>query len=162
NLRTGEFGFIRPENPRDDWIAWNWQVPATLAAVNLAKVPLTVTYDPRTVRKLPRYRWNWNTPYILSSHNPRIFYAAGNYVFRSVNRGRELRVISPEITRTKRGSGTALAESPRNADILWVGADDGALWVTRDGGKQWTNVMEKVGLPGPRWVATIEPSRFAE
>src|SRR5262249_13348058 len=69
NLRTGEFGFIRPENPRDDWIAWNWQMPATLAAANLAKVPLTVTYDPRTVRKLPRYRWNWNTPYILSSHN---------------------------------------------------------------------------------------------
>src|SRR5262249_19524460 len=67
-----------------------------------------------------------------------------------------------EITRTKRGTGTALAESPRNPEVLWVGTDDGALWVTRDGGKDWKNVTEAVGLPGPRWVATIEPSRFSE
>ena len=46
--------------------------------------------------------------------------------------------------------------------MLWAGTDDGDLWVTRDGGKNWTNVTEKVGLPGPRWVATIEASRFAE
>ena len=72
------------------------------------------------------------------------------------------KIISPEITRTKRGSATALAESPRNPDVLWAGTDDGDLWVTRDGGKNWTNVTDKVGLPEPRWVATIEPSRFAE
>ena len=72
------------------------------------------------------------------------------------------RSISPEIARTGRGTGTALAESPRNADVLWVGTDDGNLWVTRDGGANWTNVADKVGLPGPRWVATIEPSRYVE
>ena len=92
-----------------------------------------------------------------------IFYCAGNYVFRSLDHGDDLQVISPEITRTKRGSATALAESPRNPDVLYVGTDDGDLWVTRDGGK---NVDQRrptnVGLPGPRWVATIEPSRFAE
>src|SRR5208337_343210 len=44
------------------------------------------------------YRFNWNTPFILSAHNPRIFYSAGNYVFRSVKQGDDLRVISPEIT----------------------------------------------------------------
>ncbi len=108
------------------------------------------------------YRFNWNTPFILSSHNPRIFYAAGNVVFRSLKRGDELRPISPEISLTKRGTGTALAESPRNPDVLYVGTDDGALWVTRDGGVKWTNVTKNVGLPGPRWVASIEPSRFAD
>ena len=46
--------------------------------------------------------------------------------------------------------------------MLWAGTDDGALWVTRDGGKKWTNVADKVGLPGPRWVASIEPSRYVE
>jgi photosystem II stability/assembly factor-like uncharacterized protein len=117
---------------------------------------------PRDPTGSPPYRFNWNTPFILSSHNSHIFYAAGNYVFRSVEQGANLRVISPEITRTKRGSGTALAESPRNPDVLWAGTDDGALWVTRDGGAKWTNVAEKVGLPGPRWVASIEPSRTAE
>jgi photosystem II stability/assembly factor-like uncharacterized protein len=107
------------------------------------------------------HRFNWNTPFILSSHNSHIFYCGGEYVFRSVKQGDDLHVISPEITRTKRGSATALSESPRNPDVLWAGTDDGALWVTRDGGKNWSNVSDKVGLPGPRWVATIEASRFA-
>jgi photosystem II stability/assembly factor-like uncharacterized protein len=108
------------------------------------------------------FRFNWNTPFILSAHNPRIFYCGGNYVFRSVKRGDDLRIISPEISLTKRGTATALAESPRNPDVLYAGTDDGALWITRDGGKQWTNIAKNVGLPGPRWVASIEPSRFAD
>ncbi len=108
------------------------------------------------------YRFNWNTPFQLSHHNPRIMYTAGNYVFRSVKQGTDLKPISPEITRTKRGSATAFAESPRNPDVLWVGSDDGALWLTRDGGAKWTNALEKLKLPGPRCVASIEASRFAD
>lgn len=114
---------------------------------------------------LGKLRFNWNTPFILSSHNPRIFYAAGNYVFRSVNQGQELKAISPEITRTKRGSGTALSESPRNPDVVWVGSDDGAVQLTRDGGKTWNDLTGKfksAGLPGPRWVSSIEASRWVE
>ena len=110
----------------------------------------------------PPYRFNWNTPYILSHHNSHILYAGGNYVFRSVEQGDHLRIISPEITRTKRGSATALSESPRNPDVLWAGTDDGSLWVTRDGGAKWANVADKVGLPSPRWVASIEASRYAD
>ena len=109
-----------------------------------------------------RYRFNWNTPYILSHANSQIFYCAGNYVFKSVSKGDNLKIISPDITRTKHGSATALAESPLNPDVLWVGTDDGNLWVTRNGGKDWTNIAAKVGLPKPTWVATIEASRFAE
>jgi photosystem II stability/assembly factor-like uncharacterized protein len=131
---------------------------------------------PQNPRGKPPYRFNWNTPFILSVHNPHIYYCGGNYVFRSVKQGEELKVISPEITRTKRGSATALAESPRNPDLLWAGTDDGNLWVTRDGGQNWTNVTplpqslrgDGSGvqggdtLPAPRWVATIEPSRAVE
>ncbi|HEY7325997.1 MAG TPA: PDZ domain-containing protein [Gemmataceae bacterium] len=109
-----------------------------------------------------RYRFNWNTPFLLSHHNSHIFYCAGNVVFRSLDRGSDLRAISPDITATERGSATALAESPRNPDVLYVGTDDGYLWVTRDGGKEWTNVTKNVGLPGPRCVASIEASRFEE
>src|SRR5205085_7114854 len=97
-----------------------------------------------------QYRFNWNSPFILSAHNSHIFYSAGNLVFRSYKQGADAKAISPEITRTKRGSATALAESPRNPDVLWVGTDDGGLWVTRDGGQKWTQLDEKVGLPGPR------------
>src|SRR5262249_9344569 len=109
-----------------------------------------------------RYRFNWNTPFLLSNHNSKIYYCAGNYVFRSLDRGNDLRIISPEITASSKGSATALAESPRNPAVLWAGTDDGALWVTRDGGTNWTNVAKNVGLPGPRWVASLEARRFAE
>ncbi len=110
----------------------------------------------------PQYRFNWNTPFILSNANSRIFYAAGNYVFRSLDRGNNLEKISPEITLTKRGSATALSESPLNPSVLYAGTDDGALWVTKDGGKEWQEIGKNMNLPAPRWVATIEASRFAE
>lgn len=109
-----------------------------------------------------RFRFNWNTPYILSHHNQRILYAAGNYVFKSVKQGEDLRIISPVIARTGRGTGTALSESPRNQDVVWCGTDDGNLWLTKDGGKTWTNLADKVGLKQPLWVSTIEASRFVE
>ncbi len=108
------------------------------------------------------YRFNWNTPFILSSANSRIVYSAGNFVFRSLDRGNNMQPVSPEITLTKWGSGTALAESPRNPDVLYVGTDDGALWVTRDGTRTWTNITANVSLPAPRWVASIEPSHFVD
>jgi photosystem II stability/assembly factor-like uncharacterized protein len=108
------------------------------------------------------YRFNWNTPFILSHHNSGIYYSAGNFVFRSLKQGEGQRVISPEISRTKRGTATALAESPRNPEVLYVGTDDGYLWVSRDGGVKWTNITSKIPLPGPRWVATIEPSRHKD
>ena len=116
------------------------------------------------------HRFNWNTPFILSHHNPKIFYAAGEVVFRSLDRGNDLKPISPEITLTKNGTATALAESPLDADVLWVGTDDGGLWVTRNGGKDWTDVRPARWLMGfmpisgdpNRWVSTIEASRKVE
>ncbi len=150
---------------RVDWNDPNWvyyeSQNGVMARRNL-KTGERGSIRPARVQGAPPYRFNWNTPFILSRHNTRIFTCAGNFVFRSVNRGDDLKVISPEITLTKRGSATALAESPRNPDVLWAGTDDGALWVTRNGGKDWKNVWEKVGLPGPRWVATIEASLFSE
>jgi hypothetical protein len=110
----------------------------------------------------PPYRFNWNAPFILSHHNSRVLYAGGNYVFRSFDRGNNLHIISPEITLTRWGSATALSESPRNPNVLWAGTDDGALWLTRDGGKTWANLATNVGLPSLRWVSTIEPSRYVE
>jgi S1-C subfamily serine protease/photosystem II stability/assembly factor-like uncharacterized protein len=136
NFRTGERAAIRPPTPR------------------------TASGQPAQ-----RYRFNWNTPFILSHHNPSIFYCASEYVWRSVKKGADLRQISPEITRTKAGSGTAISESPRNPDVIWAGTDDGYVWVTRDGGQKWENVTDAIksaGLPGYRWVATLEASADRE
>jgi photosystem II stability/assembly factor-like uncharacterized protein len=109
-----------------------------------------------------QFRWNWNTPFILSAHNPWTYYCGSQYVHKSVKRGADLKVISPVMTRTKMGTLAVIAESPLNPDVLWAGTDDGYVWVSRNGGEQWENVTDKfkaAGLPGPRWVSSIEPSR---
>jgi photosystem II stability/assembly factor-like uncharacterized protein len=111
----------------------------------------------------PRYRFNWKTPFLLSNHNAKIFYAAGNVVFKSLDRGENLRVISPEVAATNKGTASALAESPVNPDVLYVGTDDGNLWVTQNGGHDWANITENIkGVPAKGCVATIEPSRHKE
>jgi photosystem II stability/assembly factor-like uncharacterized protein len=112
--------------------------------------------------KGPTHPFNWNTPYILSNHNPKIFYCGGDVVFKSLDRGDNLKIISPKLSPIPRATATAIAESPKNPDVLWAGTDDGQLWITRDGGAKWTNVANKVGLPGLRWVSTIEASRKVE
>jgi photosystem II stability/assembly factor-like uncharacterized protein len=107
------------------------------------------------------YRFNWRTPFLLSEHNSRIWYSAGNYVFRSLRKGADIQRISPEITRTDKGSATALAESPRDAGVLYVGTDDGALWMTRSGGHEWTDLFA-IGLEPTGSPETPPPSEIAE
>ena len=161
---NGGDGFVCQVDPTNPDIVYAESQDGMMMRRNL-KTGASQMIRPRIVAGASPYRFNWNTPFILSHHNPRIFYSAGNYVFRSISRGTDQKIISPEITLSKRGSATALSESPKNPDILWVGSDDGAVYVTRDGGKNWTNVtpnFQKVGLPGPRWVASIEASRFEE
>ncbi|GIW92795.1 MAG: hypothetical protein KatS3mg110_0836 [Pirellulaceae bacterium] len=160
NVNGGD-GFMCRVDPEDPDLVYATSQDGNMVRRNL-RTGERVSIRPRPPAGERPYRFNWNTPFILSSHNPRIFYCAGNYVFRSLNRGSNPQRISPEITRTKRGSATALAESPRNPNVLYVGTDDGYLWVTQDGGQHWVEVSGNVGLPGPRWVATIEASRFAE
>ena len=88
-----------------------------------------------------QYRWAWRTPFILSEHNSRVYYTAGNHVFRSMKKGSDPKQISPDIAHTDRGAATALAESPIESDYLWVGTDDGALWATWDGGANWHDLF---------------------
>ncbi len=94
------------------------------------------------------YRFNWETPFLLSPHNSRVLYSAGNHVFRSLDRGGDAERISPEITLTDKGSATALAESYQDPGVLWVGTDDGALWVTRDGGDNWIDLRQPAPASG--------------
>jgi photosystem II stability/assembly factor-like uncharacterized protein len=155
NLRTGQSVHLHPRGPAMSPARIDWKQPFLVSVGHLPLVP----FVPNLIPSKPLYRFNWNTPYLLSHQNSHIFYCGGNHVFRSLKQGEDLRPISPEISRTPVGTATALAESPRNPDVLWAGTDDGYLWVTRDGGATWTNVTDRLGLPGPRWVASIECSR---
>jgi photosystem II stability/assembly factor-like uncharacterized protein len=138
--------------------------------------------------KAPRYRFQWNSPLLMSSHDSKTLYYGGNYLFKSTNRGDSWTRLGPDLTtgveRDKllilgkvpdkdtlsRHDGvqnypcaTTVAESPVRAGVLWVGTDDGNLQVTRDDGKTWTNVAGKVpGLKKGAYVAKVEASHRDE
>ncbi|HJR59991.1 MAG TPA: hypothetical protein VJ813_11350 [Vicinamibacterales bacterium] len=111
-------------------------------------------------------RWNWSSPILLSPHNPEVVYHAANVLLRSANRGDTWTEISPDLTKNlperRNGSGniqyatiTTIDESPIVAGVMWAGTDDGNVQVTRDGGKTWTNVADKIpGHPG-YWVSRV-------
>ena len=132
----------------------------------------------------PRYRFNWNTPIHLSPNEPGTIYYGAQFLFRSRDKGESWERISPDLTtndpakQKQHESGGltlddstaenhctifAIAESPKNKNVVWVGTDDGNVQMTRDGGKTWSNVVANIqGLPANTWVSTIEAGRFAE
>ena len=142
---------------------------------NLRRMSLSGSGQGRTIRPRPAkgdaaYRFNWNSPILMSPHDTKTIYYGGNHLFKSTNRGDQWAVISPDLTRGKPGpseySGhtiTTIAESPLKAGVLYVGTDDGRLHVTRNGGATWTDLSDKVlgNLPD-RWITRVECSHFAE
>jgi photosystem II stability/assembly factor-like uncharacterized protein len=161
---NGGDGFVCRVDPTDPDLVYFESQNGFMGRRNL-RTGERAAFGAQPVKKGEPLRFNWNTPFILSNHNPGIVYCGANYVFRSVKRGSDMKVVSPELTRTKHGSCTAVAESPKDPDVLWAGTDDGFVWVTRDGGAKWENVTDKLlaaGVPGHRWVASIEPSRAKE
>jgi photosystem II stability/assembly factor-like uncharacterized protein len=126
----------------------------------------------------PEYRYSWNTPLYASPTQPSTLYIGAQFLFRSRDRGDSWEKISPDLTtndRSKQEQGTsggltvdnssaethttiyAVAESPKDSNLIWVGTDDGNLQLTRDGGKSWTNLVKNVpGLPAGTWVSRIE------
>jgi len=120
----------------------------------------------------PVLRFNWTPPIALSPHNPAIVYAGAQVIFRSLDRGDRWQEISPDLTTNEEaklhGEGnisyctlTTLAESPARAGVIWAGADDGKVQVTKDGGASWldrTASLDSAGAPANYWVSRVFPS----
>jgi photosystem II stability/assembly factor-like uncharacterized protein len=125
---------------------------------------------PQPAKGAPAYRFNWQSPVLISPHNARTIYYGGNHVFRSPDRGDHWQVISPDLTHGKPGPDpstghtvTTLAESPLRAGHVYAGTDDGRLHVTRDGGATWTDLSATLpDVPADRWISRLECSHFAE
>lgn len=120
--------------------------------------------------------WGWTAPIVLSQHDSTVLYVGANRLFRLTNRGEDWEVLGPDMTRADRrkpepeaGSTSyhallSIAESPRSADVLWTGSDDGLVWLSRDRGKTWANVAGNFpkGAPTRCFVSTIVASRHAD
>ena len=111
-----------------------------------------------------RMAYTFVTPYIISPHNHLTLYHAGNYVFKSLNRGDDWRLISPDLSESslpekKGGAVGAIAESRLQPGLLYAGTDHGAFWVSQNDGVQWSE--RSAGLPD-EYIRSICPSRYAE
>jgi photosystem II stability/assembly factor-like uncharacterized protein len=127
---------------------------------------------PEPAEGQPRYRFNWNSPMVMSKYKPGVIYLGGNCVFKLADRMEKYSVISPDLTvndptrTTASGSGAenygtvfSLAESPKRAGLLWAGTDDGRLWITENDGDKWTEVTNNLPEPARgQWISRIECS----
>jgi len=127
-----------------------------------------------------KYRFNWNAPIEMSSHDKNTIYLGGNVIFKTTDFAKTWTIISPDLTtndpeKQKDAGGPvapentaaeyhctiiSIAESTVKAGMIWAGTDDGNLQLTTDGGKTWSNLIKNVpDLKPNSAVSHIEPSR---
>ena len=182
-VTNGGDGFHSRVDPQDPNIVY-----ATLQYGSL------VRFDKRTGERIgiqpkegkgePAYRWNWDSPLIISPHLHTRLYFAANKIFRSDDRGDSWRAISGDLTRqldrnklpvmgkiwgpdavakhqstSAYGNIVALSESPKKEGLIYAGTDDGLIQITEDGGKTWRKVETFPGVPERTYVQRIFASQ---
>jgi hypothetical protein len=179
NLYGGD-GFWTIPDPTDPDSVYAESQGGNIGRVN-RKTMVSRTIQP-TAGYHEKLRFNWNTPIYASPTQKGTIYIGAQFLFRSRDRGDTWDRVSPDLTtndpekqKQEQSGGVtidnssaemhttiySISESPRNANVLWVGTDDGNLQLSRDGAKTWTNVAGNVpGLPKASWVSWVEASRF--
>jgi photosystem II stability/assembly factor-like uncharacterized protein len=191
NLKTGErMAFPKP-NWQTQYRAWEDSIaevrgdptkPATReATARIAQLRVNQRRDSLDLS----IRWNWNTPFFISPHNPAVIYFAGSRVLKSSNRGDSFQLISPDLSKKLEakidtsvrltggitvdatgaetyGTIVALEESPAKQGLLFAGTDDGSVWKSTNDGATWENLTPRFAamLPnaGEVYVTRIEAS----
>jgi photosystem II stability/assembly factor-like uncharacterized protein len=189
-ISGGESGFATVD-PVDNNIVWNsgtgsGSVGGTVIVDDLKdKQAHVVEVWPETTNGAPaadvKYRFNWEFPIAISPFDHNKVYVGSQFVHVTTDRGNSWHVISPDLTRNDRskmgisggltpddigveyaGVVFSIAESPKEQGVIWAGTNDGLVQITRDGGKNWTNVTANIpDLPEWGTVDNIEASRYA-
>ena len=170
-----EYGYVAPDplNPDLVYGAGRTEVSkfhrSTGEVQNVTPIPL----------RSAKYRANRTEPLMFSPVDPHVMYYATNVLFKTTDGGTSWQEISKDLTREnpgappsvgslvnkgaekQRGVIYSLAPSYKSLETLWAGTDDGLLWVTRDGGSNWTDITPKELTPWSK-VTQIAASRFDE
>jgi photosystem II stability/assembly factor-like uncharacterized protein len=143
------------------------------------------TGESKSIRPRDRgVRFHWDTPLLISPHNPKRIYLAGSVLYRSDDRGDNWKTVSPDLTRnldpnkqevmgkvwgadavsrntftTALSCATSFDESPLQEGLLYYGSDDGLLQVSADGGRTWRAVEKFPGVPEYAYVSDVFASR---
>ncbi|MFP2995595.1 glycosyl hydrolase [Spongiivirga sp. MCCC 1A20706] len=129
--------------------------------VNLETNKRTYIQPKHTLGENP-YRFNWQTPILLSLHNQDILYLGGNKLMRSLNQGDDWEAISDDLTgggkkgNVAYGTIATISESPFKFGLIYTGSDDGHIHITKNGGGSWENISSS--LPKDLWVSRVEAS----
>ena len=177
NLYGGDGFWAQPDPSDPDFVYAEYQ-GGHVARINRK------TLQGRDIRPTANYkeklRFNWNTPIALSPNEKGTIYIGSQFLFRSRDHGVTWDRISPDLTtnnsqlqRQEQSGGItvdnssaemnttiySISESPRAAGQILVGTDDGNVQLTRDGGRNWTNLTPSMGLPPGNWISWVEASR---
>src|SRR5438067_1857969 len=179
----GGHGFWTWEDPSDPDYLYAESQGGEIGRVNRH------TLEARAIKPYPNYgekklRCNWNTPIMVSPNDKNTLYFGCQFLFRSTDHGQSWARISPDLStnnpekqkQEESGGVTvdnsaaemnttvySISESPKNGQVIWVGTDDGNVQVTRDGGKNWTNVADNSPEIGKgSWITWVEASRYDE
>jgi hypothetical protein len=192
DFATGTRLPVRKPNWRDSYAAWNDSIAVIRGDMNrpetadmrrrIAEVRAKQKQDSLDLQ----LRWNWNTPFFISKHNPMTLYYGSNRVMKSINRGssmfpispdlsyadtaklrvalRETGGITPDITGAETfGTVVSLNESPVRPGVLFAGTDDGRVWVTKNDGGAWEEVTKNIpGVAAGAYVSRVEGSYASE
>ncbi len=109
------------------------------------------------------YRFNWQTPILLSPHNQDILYLGGNKLHRSMNQGDDWEVVSDDLTQGGKqgnvayGTLTTISESPFKFGLIYTGSDDGLVQLTKNAGGNWSTISSS--FPKDLWVSRVIASK---
>jgi photosystem II stability/assembly factor-like uncharacterized protein len=179
----GFFSQIDPVDP--DIVYAEWQYGNIVRYDRKSQEGVSIRPQPAKGEKT--FRWNWNTPLLLSPHSHTRLYCAAERVFRSDDRGDSWREVSGDLTAqidrnrwpvmgkywgadavakdvstSLYGTIVSLDESPIREGLLYTGSDDGVIQVSEDAGKAWRKIDSFPGVPANTYVSDILPSRFDE
>jgi photosystem II stability/assembly factor-like uncharacterized protein len=140
----------------------------------------SVDIQPQAAINDPPLRWNWDSPLIISPHQPQRLYFAAQRVFRSDDRGNTWRPVSGDLSRqidrntlpimgrvwgvdsiakntstSFYGAVVQLAESSKVEGLLGAGTDDGLIQISEDGGDNWRRIERFPGVPERTYVSEL-------
>jgi len=121
---------------------------------------------PKHSLKEPHLRWNWQSPILLSPHNPDILYIGSNKLHRSKQKTANFKTISKDLTQGAKegdvsyGTLSCIDESPLVEGLIYTGSDDGLVQYSPNGGKTWATIS--TALPANLWVKEVIASEHAK